>query len=307
MRCLITGISGFVAPHLADALRDAGHECEGLAHDSGQADIPVHTADLTDVPATEEVLRAVRPEWVFHLAGYASPRAAKENPADAWAGNVTATLALYQAIQQSTGRPRILYVSTGLVYGDAAPGNAAFTEDSPLRPNDPYTASKAAADVLSRFQSACLGLDVVIVRPLNQIGPRQPDKYAVPTFARQVVEAERKSRQRIEPSGNLNAYRDLTDVRDMVRAYILLMELGRPGEAYNAGSGRTYQMRDVLDRLMVRAGVSVPVEEVVDASQTADNAVSRVDTQKLREATGWQPAISLDQTLADMLADWRGR
>jgi GDP-4-dehydro-6-deoxy-D-mannose reductase len=308
MRCLITGSNGFVGPHLVRALRDKGHECVGLAlHDSGRAGCPVHTADLTDVTATEAVLRTVRPDWVFHLAGYASPREAKDHPAAAWAGNVTATLGLYQAVHQAGDRPRILYVSTGMVYGAPAPGDGAFTEDSPLRPNDPYTASKAAADVLSRYQSACLGLDVVCARPLNHIGPAQSEKYAVSRFAQQVVEAERNQRRTIKPGGNLDAYRDLTDVRDTVGAYLLLIEKGRAGEAYNVASGRDYQMRDVLKKLMALAGVSVPIEEPVDASRTPDAAVNRVDTRKLREATGWEAEFSLDQTLADVLADWRSR
>ena len=306
MRCLITGATGFVGRHLVDALRAAGYECAGVARDSVPADIPVHVADLTDPRATEDVLTAVRPEWVFHLAGYANTGRSFREPAAAWAGNLTATQNLYDAVARSGLRPRILYVSSGLVYGDAGPGEHVCTEDTPLQPASPYAASKAAADLLSYQQTRSPGLDVVRVRPFNQIGPGQSADYAAPNFARQVVAVERGQATAIQV-GDLNGRRDLTDVRDMVKAYIRLLEVGRTGEVYNAGSGRTYRMQDVLDRLVALAGVPVTVEQRIDPSRKADTAVSRADISKLRAATGWEPAYSLDQTLADMLADWRGR
>ena len=307
MRCLITGVTGFVGRHLAAALTAAGHECVGLARDSGPLDIPVHTADLTDVAATEAVLREVRPEWIFHLAGYADNGRSYREPTAAWAGNLTATQGLYDAVARSTLRPRILYVSSGLVYGDAGPGEHVCTEDTPLKPASPYAASKAAADLLSYQQTRSPGLDIVRARPFNQIGPGQSADYAVANFARQIVAIERGQATAVEVRGDLSARRDLTDVRDMVRAYIRLLEVGRTGEVYNAGSGRTYVIRDILDRLIVLSGVPVKVEERMDTSRKADTSVTRADTPKLREATGWEPKFTLDQTLADVLGDWRTR
>jgi GDP-4-dehydro-6-deoxy-D-mannose reductase len=305
MRCLITGATGFVGRHLAVALRAAGHECVGLARDRGPLDIPLHTADLADTAATEAVLRDVRPEWLFHLAGYADNGRSYKEPDQAWAGNLTATRSLYDAVARTDLRARILYVSSGLVYGDAGPGEHVCTEDTPLRPASPYAASKAAADLLSYQQTRSPGLDVVRVRPFNQVGPGQSTDYAAANFARQVAAVERGQAAHVEARGDLSARRDLTDVRDMVKAYIRLLEVGQTGEVYNAGSGRTYRMQEILDRLVALAGVPVTVQERPDASRKADTAVSRADIRKLREATGWQPAISLDRTLADMLADWR--
>ena len=307
MRCLITGVTGFVGRHLAAALTAAGHECVGVARDPGPSPVPVHAADLTDPAAAEAVLRAVRPEWVFHLAGYADNGRSYREPAAAWDGNLTVTRTLYDAIARTGLRPRILYVSSGLVYGDAGPGEHVCTEETPLRPASPYAASKAAADLLSYQQTRSPGLDVVRVRPFNQIGPGQAADYAVANFARQVVAVERGQANAVEVRGDLTARRDLTDVRDMVKAYVRLLEVGRPGEAYNAGSGRTYVMQDILDRLIALSGVPVRVEERMDTSRQADTAVSRADTRKLREATGWGPAYALDRTLADVLADWRAR
>src|SRR4029079_7465134 len=149
MHCLITGATGFVGRHLAAALRAAGHECAGLARRPGAADIPVHLVDLADAAATEAILRAVRPDWVFHLAGYADNGRSYREPDAAWVGNLTATRNLYDAVARSGLRPRILFVSSGLVYGDAGPGEQVCTEETPLKPASPYAASKAAADLLS--------------------------------------------------------------------------------------------------------------------------------------------------------------
>ena len=307
MRCLITGATGFVGRHLVVALRAAGHDPVGLARQPAPSDLPLHHADLADVPATEAVLRSVRPDWVFHLAGYANTSRSFKEPAAAWAGNLTATQGLYEAVARSGLRPRILYVSSGLVYGDAGPGEHVFAEVDPLRPASPYAASKAAADLLSYQQTRSPGLDVVRVRPFNQIGPGQSDNYAVARFASQIVAVERGQAAQVVIRGDLNGRRDLTDVRDMVRAYIRLLEMGQSGEVYNAGSGRTYRMQEILDRLVSLAGVPVTVEQRPDPTRAADTAISRADTRKLREATGWEPGYSLDQTLTDMLTDWRER
>jgi GDP-4-dehydro-6-deoxy-D-mannose reductase len=307
MRCLVTGITGFAGRHLAAALAAAGHEVVGLARRPAAAAFAVHPADLSDAPAAEAVLRAVRPDWVFHLAGYADNGRSFREPDQAWAGNLAATRGLYEAVARSGLRPRVLCVSSGLVYGDAGPGEHVCTEETPLRPASPYAASKAAADLLSYQQTRSPGLDVVRVRPFNQVGPGQSADYAVARFASEIVAVERGHKPHVEVRGDLNARRDLTDVRDMVRAYVRLLEVGRAGEVYNAGSGRTSRMQDILDRLVALAGVPVTVVERTDASRKADTAVSRADTRKLREATGWEPAYALDQTLTDMLADWRGR
>jgi GDP-4-dehydro-6-deoxy-D-mannose reductase len=301
MRCLITGATGFVGRHLATALRAAGHEVSGLARRPASQDIPIHAVDLNDAAATTAILRHVQPQWLFHLAGYADNGKSFSEPALAWAGNVDATRSLYDAVGQAGLQPRILYVSSGLVYGDAGPGEHVFTESDPLQPASPYAESKVAAEQLSRDRT----LDIVCVRPFNQIGPGQSANYAAARFASQIVAVERGQADHIVV-GDLSARRDMTDVRDMVRAYIRLLEVGQAGEVYNAGSGRTYQIQEVLDRLIAIAGVSVKVEQKLDPNRKADTAVSRVDIRKLCAATGWTPTYSLEQSLADMLVDVRG-
>ncbi len=314
MRILITGITGFVGGHLTEALRaEGGHTIVGLsrqanwsppwAHLAGAAEL--HAGDLLDGPAVERLVRAARPDWVFHLAGYANPRTSFDEADQCWADNLGGTRSLYDAVARSGVRPRILFVSTGLVYGDPDGPEQAFDESAVLRPASPYAASKAAADLLSYQYTRRPGLDVVRVRLFNQIGPRQSADYAVSNFARQIAAAEAGLQPPVVETGDLSSQRDLTDVRDVVAAFRLLIERGATGEVYNAGRGQTWRMRDVLDRLVGMARVPVEVRQRVEPGRRADTAVTRADTRKLQRVTGWAPRYELDRTLADVLDYWR--
>ncbi len=315
MRCLITGATGFVGGHLAAHLLGDGHEVVGLTRGAPWAArwaevakaVPLHALDLRETAALSTLLQHLQPQWVFHLAGYANAGKSFKEPHAAWAGNLTATQSLYDALAVADMKARVLYVSTGLVYGDASPAFPVCTEAQPLRPTSPYAASKAAADVLSYQVTRHPGLDVVVVRPFNHIGPGQPADYAASNFARQLAAAEAGRQPPVIRTGGLDALRDFTDVRDMVRAYALLMEKGTTGEAYNAGTGRTHAVRDILTRLRELSRVDVEVIEQPDPARAADPVISRVDAAKLIHATGWRPEYAIDQTLGDLLDDWRER
>jgi GDP-4-dehydro-6-deoxy-D-mannose reductase len=307
MRCLVTGATGFVGGHLITALRAADHEVVGVARRGAPAAVAIHVADLCDASRAESIIRATKPDWVFHMAGFADTGKSFADPAAAWAGNLTASLGLYTAVRQSGLKPRILHVSSGLVYGDARPGEPPPTEDAPLRPASPYAASKAAADLLAYQQTRNPGLDIVRVRPFNQLGPGQPPGYFAARFASQIAAAERGAGPAIVVAKDLSPYRDLTDVRDVARAYIRLLEVGRTGEVYNAGSGRVHQIRDILRRMINLSRVPMIVDEQGDPTRAGDTTVAAADTRKLRTETGWEPKIHLDQTLADILEHWRGR
>jgi GDP-4-dehydro-6-deoxy-D-mannose reductase len=314
MRILITGITGFVGGHLVEHLgRAGGHALTGvgrsadwpaaLAHLAGKADL--HALDLADRPAAEAVVRRVQPEWVFHLAGYANTGASFREPDRCWHDNLTATRSLFDAIAATEVRPRILFVSTGLVYGEPDDAGRACDERTTLKPASPYAASKAAADLLGYQVVRSSGLDVVRVRLFNQIGPRQSADYAVPNFARQIAAAEVGKLPPVIETGDLSAERDITDVRDMVAAFPPLLERGVKGEAYNAGRGEAYPIRELLDRLVKLSRVPVEVRTKAEPGRKADTTVTRADPSKLRALTGWAPHIALDQTLADILDDWR--
>jgi GDP-4-dehydro-6-deoxy-D-mannose reductase len=316
MRILITGITGFVGGHLVEALvSTGGHALAGVSRDSTWPKslahltdaAELHPADLLDGRRVEEVVRQVRPEWVFHLAGYANTGASFREPDRCWRDNLDATRSLYDAVARTDVRPRILYASTGLVYGEPDSPNEACDERTTLKPASPYAASKAAGDLLSYQYTRSPGLDVVRVRLFNQIGPRQAADYAVANFARQVAAIEAGRQPPVIETGDLSAQRDITDVRDMVAAFPLLLEKGVMGEAYNAGRGETYRMQDVLDRLLALSQVKVEVRQRAEPGRKADTAVTRADASKLRLATGWQPRIPLDRTLADILTHWRSQ
>ena len=219
MRILTTGVTGFVGGHLTELLAaEGGHALAGLsrkatwppewAHLAGRVEL--HAGDLNDGAAVERLLRGFRPDWLFHLAGYANAGKSVREPDLCWRDNLDATRTLYDAVARSGLTPRILFVSTGLVYGDAETPGVALTEDAPLRPASPYAASKAAADLLSYQVTRSPGLPVVRVRLFNQTGPRQSADYAVPNFARQLAEIAAGLREPTLQTGDLSSWRDLS-------------------------------------------------------------------------------------------------
>lgn len=316
MRILVTGITGFAGSHLAEALLAQGvtdiqgvcrravwsEECAPLA-----ARIPINHCELTDGAGLEAILRRVQPTAIYHLAGYANAGQSLKDPDAAWDGNLTVTRSLYEAVGRWGGKPRILFVGSGLVYGDTEATDQELDERAPLAPVSPYAASKAAADLASYQYFRSAGLDIVRVRPFNHIGPRQAPQFAVAHFAQQIAAIERGQQPPVLETGNLTPRRDLTDVRDVVRAYILLMEKGRPGEAYNVGSGRACTMQSVLDRLLGMARVPIDVRQKSGLVRKTETATVCANAAKLRQETGWEPRYPLEQSLADTLAYWRGQ
>lgn len=316
MRILVTGATGFAGGWLAETLLTGGGvELFGLSRRAAwppewrhlATQVSLRACDLCRRDDLEAALRDIRPEQIYHLAGYAQVGRSFEEADAAWSGNLTATRALYEATARWGGRPRILFVGSGLVYGDPEAPDQSQDEGCLLHPNSPYAASKAAADLLSYQTAINPGLEIVRARPFNHIGPRQSSQFAVANFARQAAAIERGEKPPVLETGNLNSRRDLTDVRDTVAAYILLMQKGRKGEAYNIGSGQNVAMQTVLDRLVALSGLKVEVRKRAELMRAVDQAVARVDASKLRRETAWAPRFSLDQTLLDTLDYWRSR
>ncbi|AWM37724.1 GDP-6-deoxy-D-mannose reductase [Gemmata obscuriglobus] len=314
MRILITGITGFVGGHLVEHLMSlGGHELfgvsrraewpEGLSHLSPHARL--YAVDLCDGAGTERVVRECRPDWVCHLAGYANTGGSFRDPERAWRENLTATRCLYDAVAGSGLKPRILFVSTGLIYGEPDEPDGVCDESTTLKPASPYASSKAAADLISYQYTRSAGLDIVRVRLFNQIGPRQSADFAVPNFARQIAAAEVGKQAPEVNVGDLSARRDVADVRDIVAAFPLLLEKGQCGEAYNAARGESFLIQSLLDRLVAMSRVPIQVNQKIEPGRKADTAVARADAAKLRTATGWAPQVTLDQSLAGVLNYWR--
>jgi len=314
MRILVTGATGFVGGHLTDLLlATGGADIHGVARRAAWAPelahlashVPLHATDLTDRAIVESVLGDVKPEQIYHLAGYAKSGPSVREPDAAWTGNLAATRALFDAVVAWGGSPRIVAVTSGMIYGANERPDVACGESAPLRPDNPYACSKAAADLLAYQVTRWPGLDVVRVRPFNQIGPRQAAEFAVASFASQLARIERGEQSPRLSVGNLDTYRDFTDVRDMADAYRRVMESGVRGETYNAASGVPVRIGDVLDQLRAMCRCPVEVVTAADRLRPSDAAVLTGDSGKLRQATGWRPRYSLQQTLRDTLDYWR--
>lgn len=294
MLAYITGGAGFVGHWLAEHLRDCGDSVVSV-----DAEV-----DVTDGEAVRRSLVAVAPDVVYHLAGLAHVGRSWEKPGLTFQVNAFGTLNVLEAAAACSEPPRVVLVSSAEVYGAA--GDEPVSESAPLRPVTPYASSKVAAEFLGLQAYLGRGLPVIRARPFNHVGPGQAPDFVVSALARRLVEAERSGARSV-PVGNLEAVRDFTDVRDVVRAYRLLAEQGEPGEAYNVASGRGVAVRQVADELIAIGGGAV--ELVADESlyRPVDVPVFLGDTSKLVEATNWSPRIPLAETLADVVAYWRAR
>ena len=294
MRALVTGGHGFVGSWLADHLRATGDDVVVTGEE----------VDVTDPAAVRASLAEIEPDAVYHLAGWAHVGTSWDDPPGAFRVNAAGTVHVLDAARRLTRPPRVLVVSSAEVYGPVRPEDLPLPEDRDPVPVSPYSASKVAAEVAARQAHLGWGLPVMVVRPFNHIGPRQSPTFVVSALARRIVEAERTGSAVLE-MGNPAPRRDLTDVRDVVRAYRLLIERGRPGETYNVCSGQDVVIGDLARRLIELSGVALELKTGAVEFRPADVPVLRGDGSRLRDATGWRPEIALDDTLRDVLAYWR--
>ncbi len=295
MRSLITGGRGFVGHWLADHLRDLGDEVVAIDRE----------VEITDPGALLVAMSEAAPDAVYHLAALTHVGQSWDEPLQVLQVNIVGTAAVLAAARQCGTDPRVLVTSSAEVYGAVTdPERLPLDERSPTAPLTPYAASKLAAEAVVAQAHLGHGQHVITVRPFNHIGPGQTPSFAVPALARRIVEADRRGAATI-PVGNLSARRDFTDVRDVVRAYRLLVERGRAGGLYNVCSGRDISIREIADRLLRLAGTTLEFETDPSLVRPVEVPVLRGDPGRLVEATGWKPEIPLEQTLADVLAYWR--
>lgn len=297
MKALITGAGGFVGRHLRDHLRASDDDVVGLG--PGE-DLDV---DVLDADAVVDAVGEAGAEVVYHLAARSHVGDSWSDPGLVFRVNAEGTLNVLQACR-THGVDRVVMVGSADEYGAVEDDSAPLTEDAPLRPLTPYGASKVAADYLALQAFLGWGVPTVRVRAFNHTGPGQPDRFLIPALARRVVECERSEADEITV-GNLDPVRDFTDVRDVVRAYRLLAEHGRPGGAYNVCSGIGTSVREVLEQILALA--TRPLEYRVDESLVRPVDVPRLvgDPSKIRNDTGWSPDFSLERTLTDVLDAWR--
>lgn len=296
MRALVTGANGFVGTWLTGHLRDQGDEVVGIDHE----------VNVTDGAAVRDAIVGAAPDAVYHLAALANVGESWNDPTAVLQVNAVGTLNVLEAARACGTPPRVLLTSSAEVYGAVPADWLPINESTPLAPVTPYAASKVAAEYLGVQAHLAYGLPVVRVRPFNHIGPGQSVGFVVAALAARIGEAARVGASTITV-GNLEARRDLTDVRDIVRAYRLLMSSGTPGEVYNVCSGSDVAIADVADRLLRLAGTALRLVPDEGLMRPVDVPVVRGDPSKLAAATGWQPEYDLDTTLRDVLDQWRER
>lgn len=316
MKALITGIAGFAGSHLAEYLLThtdlevhgtvvPGHSTANIAH--LREHLTLHETDVREYDQVLSTLRQVRPDYVFHLAAQAAPALSLLKPAETITTNILGQLHVLAALVHLGLTPRVLVIGSADEYGLVRPEELPITEDNPLRPVNPYSVSKIAQDYLGYQYFLSHGLPIVRLRPFNHIGPRQAPGFVVADFAQQIAAAEAGKGPSILRVGNLDAKRDFTDVRDIVRAYYLAITKGEPGQVYNVGSGIAHTIRDILQRLLSMSFLSFTIEQDPIRFRPSDVPVLVCDYTKFRTCTGWQPEIPLERTLADTLDYWRRR
>lgn len=295
VRALVTGAIGFVGPYLVQHLADAGDDVVG-----SEAEV-----DVTDAERLQRSLLETKPEVVYHLAAMSHVGESWNAPGEVFRVNTMGTLNVLLAAL-SAGVERVLIVGSAEQYGQVDPGDMPIDEDQPMRPITPYGASKAAAEMAASHMHLGRGLPVIRARAFNHIGPGQSRRLVVSALAEQVARNEQTNGD-VVLAGDLTPTRDFTDVRDVVRAYRLLMERGEPGEAYNVCSGRAVAIREVAEKLLALASHPMHIETDPSRLRPVEVPAHWGDNTKLRTATGWMPTIPLERSMADVLEWWRGR
>ncbi len=295
-RALVTGSEGFCGKHLVHRLRKNGWETIG---------IDVAECDIQNIDAVKSTLSSAQPDVVFHLAGIAYPPEAQAKPALAWSVNAAGTCNILSAGWARPKRPRIVLVSSSyVVYGNSDIEDHPIDESAPLAPKDNYSAGKAAAEMIAQ-EWVQRGLDVVIARPFNHIGPGQREDFVAAAFSYQIARIEAglmKDRLRV---GNLDAERDLSDVRDVAAAYELLAEKGEAGRVYNVCSGKARPIRAILEGLLDHARCRIHVETDPERLRPSEHARLVGDPSRIMEELGWAPQITFEKSLEDILNDAR--
>lgn len=299
MKTLVTGAGGFVGSHLCSLLSQSGADPAGLA-------LGGKKVDLRDARAVDAAIGQMRPAAAYHLAAQGNVGVSWQDPDATREINVTGTRNLFDSLARHAPRCKVLFASTGAVYGGPAPGRGPLGEDRELRPQNPYAESKAEAESICReFHEGGL-LDVRVARPLGHTGPGQRLGAVAPDFASQIARIKLLGLAPEIKVGNLDIEREFGDVRDVVRAYALIVEKGEPGGAYNIGTGDPRKISEVAAALMAAAGVDVELVPDPGRIRKADESTIRLDTSRL-EALGHRRAYDFETTMADVMKDWLKR
>jgi len=313
-KVLVTGIAGFAGSHLAEFLLAKDFAVFGtvleknnpnISHLEGKINLEV--CNLQDKEKVLKVIAKIKPDLIFHLAGFTIPRLSYDQPEEAFKINVFGQINIFEAVRNLKLSTRILTVGSSEEYGIVKNPKKPVNENEPLNPVSPYAVSKIAQDFcgLSYFQT--YKIPIIRLRPFPHIGPRLNEMLAASSFAKQIALIEKGVQEKVIKVGNLKARRDFTDVRDIVRAYFLASQKCKPGEVYNIGSGRSYSIAGILEILLSLSKVKIKIEVHKEIFRPVDVPEIICDAEKFRKATGWSPKIKIEDTLNDTLNYWRSK
>jgi GDP-4-dehydro-6-deoxy-D-mannose reductase len=318
MRILITGITGFAGSHLAEYIleHEPGVEVYGIRRWRSRIEnvehllekIQILECNIVDASSVKALIADVRPDKIFHLAAQSFVPSSWNAPAESLTTNILGQLNIFEALRESKLMDTWVQIAcSSEEYGMVYPHEIPIRETNPLRPLSPYAVSKVTQDVLAYQYFMSYGLKAVRTRGFNHTGPRRGEVFVCSNFSKQVVEVEKNKRPPIIYVGNLEARRDFTDVRDMVRAYWLSTEKCEPGEVYNICSGSSVSIKDLLDLVLSHSRVQIEVRQDPSRLRPSDVPLLEGDCTKFEQATGWKPEIPLRRTISDIMEYWRDR
>lgn len=313
MKVFITGIAGFVGSYLAEAYLSEGSEVQGLAHPGDDQSflrpirekVRIHLADIRDAQAVLAVVDKALPDRIFHLAALSPVAFSWKSPQDTFSTNVLGQANLFEAVRLVGTKPRIHVAGSSEEYGVVSEKEVPIREDHPLRPVSPYAVSKVAQDLMGYQYFRSFGMPIIRSRAFNHTGPRRGENFVLSNFCKQIALIEAGMNDPVLFVGNLDAIRDFMDVRDVVRAYHLLLEKGEPGEVYNICSGRGYRLRDLVRLITERSSVKIDIKKDPSRMRPSDLPIVIGNCDKFRARTGWAPQIPIEKTLDDLLNYWR--
>ena len=314
-KALITGIAGFVGSHMAELLLAQGFEVWGMSRPRSKMDhiesiksqLHLEDADLLDSHSLYTTLNKIKPDYIFHLAAQSFVPTSWGSPAVTLEVNIVGSANVFEAVRQVGIDPVIQIACSSEEYGMVYENEVPIKETNPLRPLSPYAVSKLAMDYLGYQYFESYGMKIIRTRGFNHTGPRRGDTFAESTFAKQIALIEKGKQEPVIYVGNLEAQRDYTDVRDMVRAYLLAVEKCDPGEVYNIATGHAIKIEDVLKMMLAMSTVKVEIKQDPARMRPSDVPILIGDNKKFQEKTGWKAEIPFEKTAADLLNYWRER
>lgn len=312
-KAMIIGAAGFVGNYLMEYLEK---ECDMEVHvtklpheeiSNRVCEAKTYNLNILDKEAIVSLLFEVRPDYIFHLAAQSSVGLAWKNPCLTIDVNIKGSVNVMDAIRELYYKPRVLLIGSGEEYGHIKMGENPIKEENMIRPGNIYAATKVCQNMIASIYAQAYDMELMMVRAFNHIGPTQAPMFVVADFCKQIAEIEKGIRKPIIYVGNLEAQRDFTDVRDVVRAYAMLIDKGEPGETYNVGSGHAVSIKEILELIILLSGQDIKVEIDSNKLRPVDVPIIEADIAKLQKLTGWEPKITLKKTIKETLDYWRER